>query len=325
MAKILCFSILALIVFILIILTIVVNIELDAFLSPFSFAWKKNEELESKKRESNPKQEAHSPQEKIIREKAIQWMENTPFTDEYLTAKDKIKLHARLYKNAESHLWAVCIHGWKGNIQNTACYGMNYFERLHCNVLLPENRCTGETGGRHIGMGWLDKDDICLWLNKIVSLDSEAKIVIHGESMGGATVMMTTGNNPPPALKCAVSDCGYTSVWEQFAHIHKNGMHLPTFPGMYIANCIAPLKVGYSLRQASSVNQLKKCKVPICFAHGTEDDFVPCKMVYKNYEAVQNVPKEIFLFKNAKHCESEFADSELYWKNILGFVKKYLS
>ena len=42
-------------------------------------------------------------------------------------------------------------------------------------------------------MGWLDRYDIRDWARQIVSRDPDAKIIIHGISMGAAAAMMAAG------------------------------------------------------------------------------------------------------------------------------------
>ena len=64
-------------------------------------------------------------------------------------------------------------------------------------------------------MGWLDKDDIACWVNWIIEKDNQAQIILHGVSMGGATVMMASGDHLPHVVGY-IEDCGYTSVWDIF-------------------------------------------------------------------------------------------------------------
>ena len=51
-----------------------------------------------------------------------------------------------------------------------------------------------------------------------------AQVVLHGVSMGAATVMMTTGEQLPENVRAAVEDCGYTDVWEEFYHPAEEGV-----------------------------------------------------------------------------------------------------
>ena len=65
-------------------------------------------------------------------------------------------------------------------------------------------------------MGWLDKDDLKCWVNLILEQNSNANIILHGSSMGAATVLMASGDELPQNVKAIIADSGYTSVWDTF-------------------------------------------------------------------------------------------------------------
>ena len=121
-------------------------------------------------------------------------------------------------------------------------YGEKYYE-MGYNVLLPNNRAHGNSEGNYIGMGWLDKDDIACWVNWINKQDPNAKIILHGVSMGAATTMMASGENLNNVVGY-IEDCGYTSVWDIFASELDKRFSLPTFPVLNISNGVAKLKAG---------------------------------------------------------------------------------
>lgn len=70
--------------------------------------------------------------------------------------------------------------------------------------------------------------------------------------MGGATVMMTAGDNLDHVIGY-VEDCGYISVWDIFASELDKRFSLPTFPVLDISNMVASLKAGYNFKKASSI------------------------------------------------------------------------
>ena len=76
--------------------------------------------------------------------------------------------------------------------------------------------------------------------------------------MGAATVMMTSGEKLPSNVRIIIEDCGYTSVWDEFAYELKYIFKLPTFPTLYNANIMTKIRAGYSLKKASCIKQLKK-------------------------------------------------------------------
>ncbi len=234
-----------------------------------------------------------------------------------ITSEDGLYLNGYTTREEDSHLWAVVIHGYKRSAKNMMNYGARYAEAGY-NVLLPDNRAHGDSEGKYIGMGWLDKDDIELWLEWIISQDPEAQIVLHGVSMGAAAVMMVSGDNPAHVIGY-VEDCGYTTVWDIFASELDKRFSLPEFPVMNIANIIANIKAGYDWKEASAVAQVAKCERPILFIHGEDDDFVPVEMGYEVYDAAGS-EKKFFLVKEAGHAQSELKDPEAYWDTVFSFI-----
>lgn len=233
------------------------------------------------------------------------------------SAKDGTYLKAKYVQDKDIHQWVIVIHGYKSDNQNMMSFGAKYQEKGY-NVLLPNNRAHGNSEGDYIGMGWLDKDDIALWVEWIIKMDPQAQIILHGVSMGGATTMMASGDNLDHVIGY-IEDCGYTSVWDIFASELDKRFSLPTFPVLDISNLVARQKAGYDFKEASSVEQLKKTKEPMLFIHGGKDDFVPTSMVYEVYEAAQ-CEKELFIVDEAGHAESKDYNPEAYWNKVFQFI-----
>ena len=294
----------------LLILSLIAVIELYMFLAPKSFWWRLAHKQGTKV--------SYAPNEEALRNSAKEWMCNTKHFEQWIYSADNSKLHAYTFPQTNTHRWAICIHGYTGDAETMTCYGKQYYEQGY-NVLLPNNRTHGFSQGTFIGMGWRDKDDILLWIEKILSEDPEAQIILHGESMGAATVMMLTGCLLPKNVVCAISDCGYTSVWDVFEHVRKNDMHLSSFPILYIANLLCKPLAGYTLREASCIKQLQKSKTPTLFVHGEDDSFVPASMIQPNFDSC-SAKKEMKIFPKARHCQSEFVDPDLYWETVKKFI-----
>lgn len=250
------------------------------------------------------------------------WIRN--FTDDvYITSEDGLKLHARTAKNENSHKWIINCHGYRGNCIETGNTGKHFFEKGY-NTLTPDARGHGKSEGKYVTMGWSDRRDIVLWSRWILEQDEAAEIVLYGCSMGGATVMMASGEKDlPDNVKCIVEDCGYTSVWDQFESELHSLFHLPAFPLLYTADLICLKKCGFTFKKASAVKQVSKCKVPMLFIHGTDDKFVPFKMLRRVYNAC-TVEKEIMQVEGAGHALSGYVNEEEYWKKIDCFVDKYI-
>ena len=69
---------------------------------------------------------------------------------------------------------------------------------------------------------------------------------------------------------------------------------------------------------------MKKSTTPTMFIHGTEDNFVPFKMLDIVYNANPNIEKEKLVVEGANHGYSATLNPELYFESVFNFVSKYV-
>lgn len=219
---------------------------------------------------------------------------------------------------------AVIIHGYTDSAIRMMMIGYMFNHDLDFNILLPDLQYHGQSEGSAIQMGWKDRLDVLQWMDVANEIyGNNTQMVLHGISMGAATTMMVSGEKLPPYIKCFIEDCGYTSVWDQFSKEIKGQFNLPQFPLMYTASYICDLKYGWNFKDASSLEQVKKCNLPMFFIHGDADGYVPTWMVYPLYE-VKTEPKELWIVPDAKHATSYRDNPQEYTNRVKSFVDKYI-
>ena len=163
------------------------------------------------------------------------------------------------------------------------------------------------------------------WVDAIVEQDPQAEVVLFGISMGGATVMMTAGEEDlSPAVKCVIEDCGYSSVWDEFAGQLKEMFGLPAFPVLDAASLVTQIRAGYGFKEASAADQVAKTSLPILFIHGEEDDFVPYWMLDVVYDACASPDKEKLSVPGAAHGEASGVAPETYWATVEAFLGRHM-
>lgn len=261
---------------------------------------------------------------KLLYEEVDTWKDTVTTTTMHITSDDGLLLEADYYDSPEAtgHKYAIVVHGYSSNRGSMLPYGMTYSNAGY-QVLMPDLRAHGNSEGDYIGMGWLDKADIVKWIDTIIEMDPEAQIILHGVSMGGATVLMTSGEDLPDNVKAIVDDCGYTSVWDIFSDEVVYLFHVPTFPVLNTASMIAKIRAGYSFTEASAIEQVKKTSLPIFFSHGSEDNFVHTDMVYELYDACPT-HKELYVVEGAGHGQAMYLDPETYFSRIFTFLSAYV-
>lgn len=246
--------------------------------------------------------------------------------DTMIVNSDGLKLNGYYIKSAKpTRKTAILVHGYKNCAYAMLPIAYIYSHELGYNVLLPDLQYHGKSEGKAVNMGWKDRKDVLLWAKVANSVfGNHTEMVVHGISMGGATTMMVSGEKLPPYIKCFIDDCGYTSVWDEFNYEIKEMFGLPTFPLMYSSSAICKLWFGWSFGEASALNQVAKCKLPMLFIHGSADDYVPTQMVYPLYKAKPQ-PKEIWIVKGAPHAKSFQLNQKAYINKVAQFAGKYIN
>lgn len=278
----------------------------------------KRGEMEEKNNPADP-----TVQENILRAEGDAWVDSMEYDHICIKNRKNEPIHALVVKASEpSDKWLVCIHGYTSSPKGMGSYAKHYHARGY-NVLLPALRGHDVSEHNYISMGWLDRLDIVDWINYIASVYDNTQIVIHGVSMGAATTMNTTGEDLPDNVKCAIADCGFTTMWDELKSELKASYHLHTFPTLYSSSLISKIICGHTYKEASCLKQLKKSKTPTLFIHGEEDDLVPYEMLDRNYNEAA-CPKEKLSIPDATHADSHLVHPEIYWPEVFKFVDKYV-
>ena len=254
---------------------------------------------------------------------AQKWLEEkSNYSDKYIESYDKLQLHSYVVTQ-NSNKWAIVVHGYGGSGKLMSDKS-KYFYDMGYNVLIPDLRGHGKSEGDYIGMGWKDRLDIISWINFIIKENPNAEIVLHGTSMGAATVLMTSGENLPSNVKAIVADCAYTSAWDEFSYQLETYLKVPSYYILNVTNMVTKLKAGYSLKEASALECVKKATVPILFIHGDKDKFVPYSMMDKLYDATIS-PKEKLTIEGGEHANSDLVSPFLYWLTVEDFLNQYVT
>ena len=244
---------------------------------------------------------------------------NFPVEDWTLESFDGLKLHAKKFSPAENtNRWAILIHGYGRDGTFAYDYADEYLKR-GWNVLVPDLRAAGQSEGEFITMGALESRDIFDWSKKISDANPDAKIILHGVSMGAATTLLAAALEPKN-LVAVVEDCGYTSAYEMFTAQVKKLFSLPEYPVMPCANLVCKLKTGVKISDAAPINVVDKIKVPVLFIHGDADKLVPFEMMEKLFDSCIST-KEKFIVHGAGHADCKSTNPTAYFDKVFAFLE----
>lgn len=219
--------------------------------------------------------------------------------------------------------WAICVHGYHDTFESMGTIARWYHDR-GWNVLLPDQRGHGKSEGDYVGWGYDERLDLVGWINYVIRRDPAAELVLHGVSMGAASVLMATGGAMPHQVKAAVSDCSYTSIEAEMRYLLSQWEDRPSIP-LPVGVLFAALRqttlrrTGYDLRDAAPIQAVVRSKTPTLFIHGVEDDFVPASMMGKLYQTAR-CRKSFLWMPGAGHAAAVGTDWEMYWTAVSTFL-----
>ena len=258
--------------------------------------------------------------------KGRRWMNEHPErTDWFEMSEDDLRIHANFISSPNpdgDHRYAICVHGYSDTSESVGQYAQVYRDKYGMNVLMPDLRGHGRSEGTYVGYGYHDRLDMITWIDRILRRDPKAMIILHGISMGAATVMMTTGEQLPSNVKACIEDAGYSTALEEFAQVYNSLEEKPPVSAdvlLPLLRGIARFRAGYDLGKASPYEAVQRSKTPTLFIHGEEDSFIPCWMMNKLFEAAA-CEKMSMLVPGAEHVMSVVADPEGYWNKVDCFL-----
>ncbi len=245
--------------------------------------------------------------------------------DTTITGYRDFKVHACYVpaaRPAEAQGTAIVVHGYGDNHFVFLYLVRMYRDEFNYNVLFPDLQYHGYSEGDHIQMGWNDRLDVEKWIEVAHDVFKDDFMVLHGVSMGAATVMMTSGDPLPDYVRCFVEDCGYSSVVVQFNNNRKQSFRFIPPDVLQSASLVTKKRYGWGFWEASSVKQLAKCDRPMLFIHGDADDFVPFDNLQRNYDAKVNGYKEMWVAKGAVHANAYAKYPEEYKQHVRDFLAR---
>ncbi len=245
--------------------------------------------------------------------------------DTFITGHRDFRIHACYAPAAEpanAQGTAIVVHGYGDNHFVFLYLVRMYRDYLNYNVLFPDLQYHGYSEGDHIQMGWYDRLDLLKWIEVAHGIFDDDFMVLHGVSMGAATVMMASGEQLPDYVRCIVEDCGYSSVVSQFNNNRRQSFPFVAPDILQSASLVCRHKYGWGFWEATTLTQLPGCTIPMYFIHGDADDFVPVENLYKNFAAKSQGYKEYWIVPGAVHANAFAKYPEEYKARVADFLKR---
>ncbi|MBR2099909.1 MAG: alpha/beta hydrolase [Eubacterium sp.] len=225
----------------------------------------------------------------------------------------------------ESDVFVLFAHGYRsshcGDPYNFIRF---YHEEMKFNFMSVDHVTAGESDGDFLGFDYFESEDMLLWIDYLTErFGKDIKIILHGVSMGGATVCKMA-SRVPEQVKLIVSDCAYTSAEDQLKSVCNSVGLIKSAPlAFFLFNRMNKRLAKFDLKDTDVRTSVSQARVPMLFVHGDTDDFVPTRMVYELYDLCPT-EKDLLIVKGAAHAESILIGSEKYKAKLNEFINKYI-
>ena len=302
----------------LIVLGIVAVVFISALLYFYRFAF-----VRFKKGETddinNAMNKVLKPYADIIND-GYEYIENSPHTWVSTKSFDGLTLAARYYPCGDSTRTMILFHGYRSAAKRDFSCAVRMYNEMGLNVLLCDQRSHGKSEGKLITYGVKERHDVFSWIDFVLqNYGQDTEIFLGGMSMGATTVLLSAGLGLPENVKGIVADCGFTSPHDIIKSVAKKTFHMPSWIFYPAFDLICRVSGRFSIYGVSTEDALKENRVPILFIHGKADDFVPCKMSERGYDAA-TCEKRILLVEGAGHGFSYLIDTEGVRRELEEFI-----
>ena len=238
-----------------------------------------------------------------------------------ITSRDGIDLVAHYRRCPSPKRIIIAMHGWRASWSRDFGTVADEWYEGGCDVVYCEQRGQNNSGGENMSFGILEREDCLEWVRwAIGSIPGELPIYLAGVSMGASTVLMATGLDLPDRVHGVLADCGFTSPDAIWKHVMQDNLHMFYDSALYKQLC--KQRIGVDPGEYSTTDILSRNNIPVFFAHGTDDSFVPVSMTYENYKACR-APKRLFIVPGAEHGLSHYVDPEGYHRALFDFFAEF--
>lgn len=241
----------------------------------------------------------------------------------YIDSFDNLKLHALFYEHPHSKGTIILMHGYHGKALFDFGPVIKIFIDKGYSILLTDQRAHGKSEGKYLTFGVFESEDCLKWANFIANKFPSRPIALHGVSMGGATVCMTSNLALPKEVKLIVDDCGYTSPDAIISSVRKS-LKLPFFPFQLYIRFFAKTFAKFSLKQKDSAICVSECTIPQLFIHGGSDRLISVEMGKHIFNCSNAKDKRIAIEESADHALAYMKNKEKISVDIDYFYDKYM-
>ena len=190
-------------------------------------------------------------------------------------ADDGVTLQGYYFDNG-SDVTVIGLHKYDSSGEDDFLYAA-YFADY--NLLLPDARLHGSSGGEACSFGYLEAYDLACWLAWIEENFGEQTIILVGENMGATTALLADelGLLEEYDIAFLVADSPYSSLSEIARYTFWENYYIPTPLTRVIEAYADRQEAGFLVSDVDALAGADAGSIPVLFLIGTENEYVPAE------------------------------------------------
>ncbi|MBO0910828.1 MAG: alpha/beta fold hydrolase [Acidobacteria bacterium] len=219
----------------------------------------------------------------------------------------------------------ILLHGAADNRAGTVGYAQILIEHGY-DVLMPDARAHGASGGRIATYGVVERGDIRNWFEWLEARDHPHCIYGFGESMGGAQLLAAL--DVEPHFCAVVADSSFSNFHEIAYDRLGQPLHLGPWVGRTVLRPVVEIALAYTrskyhldLASASPEDAVARTRVPVMLIHGQADRNIPVRHSRRIW--LRNPAVVLWEVPGAGHCGALSVRPQEFKSRLLGWYAQH--
>ena len=244
--------------------------------------------------------------------------------DFVLEAADGVSVPGTYYEADEmSDETVILVHGLGGDRVCMAPLAKLYLEN-GWNVLTFDQRAHGDNSDDQVSFGYFEERDVECLVDYARQVLGAEKVVVHGQSMGGATTgIYATTQHAREYVDAVVLDSPVDSMERMFRGVFSEMEGSEDIPTDYVVACgdiYLKLFFGLSFADAETIDKMKENQVKTLVIVSEQDDICFPEIVEELYENVATDEKKMIKMAS-KHIEGAIDYPDAYIQQVMDFLE----
>ena len=188
-------------------------------------------------------------------------------------AEDGAELCGYFFDN-DSDVTVIGLHKYDSSGTDDFLYA-EYFSEY--NILLPDSRLHGSSGGDACTFGYLEAYDLQCWLEWVEENLGDQTIILVGENMGATTALIADelGLLEEYDIAFLLADSPYSSLKELGEYTLWHCYYIPTVLTWVLEAYSNNQDAGFRISDADALTNASEGSIPVLFLIGSENEYVP--------------------------------------------------